>query len=107
MRRVIPKSFPRDLELADASAVALFVRAARTQSGLTLEEAALATGVAKSTLQTIETDPSTVSLGLVLKVARELGVSFFAVPSGQRKLVPKLADQLASQVRGLEQDSEP
>lgn len=91
MRRVTPKAFPAESLLSDAGCVARFIRAARTQSGLTLEDAALATGVAKSTMQIIETDPSSVAFATVLQVARELGVSLFAFPAEQQERVRRIA----------------
>ncbi len=86
--------------LTNASEVAEYIRAARTQSGLTLEEAALATGIARSTLQVIETDPSTVGFDTVLRVARELGVTFFAFPSGQQEQVIRLTAPLCDRGPG-------
>jgi transcriptional regulator with XRE-family HTH domain len=93
MRRVIPKPFPVDQVLSDAHAIAMFIRAARTQSGLTLEDAALLTGIAKSTMQINESDPSTVGFATVLRVARELGVSQFAFPSEQQELVRRITNR--------------
>ncbi len=94
MRRVIPRAFPPDNLVGEPTTVANFIRAARTQSGLTLEDAALATGVAKSTLQKIETDPSTVSFAIVLEVARQLGVTLFAVPAERREIVRRMIAHL-------------
>lgn len=90
MRRVKPQDFPADPLVGDSQALARFIRAARTQSSMTLEEAALVTGIAKSTMQKLENDPSTVGLTLVLEVARQLGVSIFAVPAEQREIVRRL-----------------
>lgn len=73
MRRVKPLEFPCSPLVVEARNLASFIRAARTQSGLTLEDAALATGIAKSTMQSIETDPSKVAFDTVLRVARALG----------------------------------
>ena len=96
MRRVRPQSFPTEPVLPDARTIAMFIRAARTQSGLTIEDAALLTGIAKSTMQIIESDPSTVGFATVLRVARELGVSLFAFPSEQQELVRRITDGLQS-----------
>lgn len=87
MRRVKPLVFPADPLVGDARVLANFIRAARTQSGITLEEAALVTGIAKSTMQKLENDPATVGLATVLEVARQLGVALFAVPAEQREIV--------------------
>ncbi|WP_374246749.1 helix-turn-helix domain-containing protein [Zoogloea sp.] len=101
MRRVTPKAFPDEPLLQDAAAVAEFIRAARTQGGLTLEEAALITGIAKSTMQKLETTPGSVGFATVLHVARELGVSLFAFPAEQRERVRRLtARRVASEADG-------
>ncbi len=90
MRRVKPLAFPEDPLVAEATTIASFIRAARTQSGLTLEEAALTIGIAKSTMQSVETQPHRVAFATVLQVAKELGVSIFAVPAEQRESVRNL-----------------
>lgn len=100
MRRVVSQKFPDEPVVAEPLDLGRFIRAARTQSGLTLEDAALAAGIAKQTMQNIETKPGIVSFSLILDVARALGVSLFAVPSGieerarrairnQQSLIPK------------------
>ena len=99
MRRVKPLAFPLDPLVLDPGTLASFIRAARTQSGLTLEEAALTTGVAKSTMQSIETRPDNVAFATVLHVAKELGVAIFAVPAEQREVVRRMAQHA--------QDAEP
>jgi len=96
MRRVKALDFPADNLLQDVCILGRFVRAARTQSGLTLEEASLATGIAKSTMQLIETDPSKVAFDTVLRVSRELGISLFAFPAEQQAIVRKMAKSLKS-----------
>lgn len=100
MRRVRALDFPDDPLLQEVRNLASFIRAARTQSGLTLEEAALATGVAKSTMQSIETKPSKVAFETLLYVARQLGVSIFAFPSEQQEMVRKLTQNLGSNPLG-------
>lgn len=100
MRRVKALDFPDDPLLQEVRNLASFIRAARTQSGLTLEEAALATGVAKSTMQSIETNPSKVAFETLLYAARQLGVSIFAFPSEQKEMVRKLTQNLGSNPLG-------
>jgi transcriptional regulator with XRE-family HTH domain len=85
MRRVVPLPFPVEPVINSARELGCFVRAARTQSGLTLENAALATGISKQTLQDLETGKPTVSLGLTLRVAQELGVALFAQPAQDKE----------------------
>jgi transcriptional regulator with XRE-family HTH domain len=65
------------------------VRAARTATGMPLTQAAMVVGVASQTLQDIETGTGTVALRTALKVAHELGVSFFVTPSGQKSIVAR------------------
>ena len=90
MRRVKPQTFPEDPLVSEATVIENFIRASRTQSGMTLEEAALTIGIAKSTMQAIETHPHQVAFATVLKVAKEMGVSVFAVPAEQREVVRKM-----------------
>lgn len=88
MRRVVPTSFPHPL-LSNAtdfgvSSLGAAVRSARTHSGMTLADAAMAMGVAKQTLQDVETGVGTVGLALALKIAHDMGVSVFATPTSER-----------------------
>lgn len=85
MRTVTPKPFPTDLELLSAKQLGIAVRAARTQAGLTLADAALALGVAKQTLSNLELGKPSVGLGLALKIATGLGVALFMVPASVRE----------------------
>ncbi len=73
MRKISNTAFPDSL-LADARALGALVRAVRTGSGLTLEEAALSVNVAKQTLQNLEKGTGTVSLALAFKVMNGLGI---------------------------------
>ena len=81
MRKVIALPFPDTPIIEDCRAFGRFVRAARTQSGMTLADAALAVGVAKQTLQDLETGEASVGLSLALKTAQALGVAVFASPA--------------------------
>jgi transcriptional regulator with XRE-family HTH domain len=87
MKRVVPTPFPASPLVSDARAFGAAIRAARTGAGMTLEEAAAAIGISKQTMLDVETAGDTVSFGIVLKVARELGVSVFVAAPGQRELV--------------------
>lgn len=96
MRRVVKTPFPSDPVLKSASALGAAVRAARTATGMTLEEAALTMGVAKQTLSDLETGKSTVSLGLALKIANDLGVALFLAPAADRERVRRyLTEELS------------
>lgn len=83
MRRVVPTPFPQTPEVIEPADLGRAVRASRTQTGMTLEQAALALGVSKQTLQDLEKGNAGVSLGLALKIAQGLGVAVFAVPPKQ------------------------
>lgn len=83
MRRVIPTPFPHPM-LMDAIGFGAAVRAARTASGMTLTDAALAVGVARQTLQDLETGTGTVGIGAAMNIANDLGVSLFAVPAREK-----------------------
>lgn len=81
-RRVVPAPFPTDPQLTTPDALGAAIRAARTASGLTLEEAALAVSIAKQTLGDLEAGKPSVGLGIALRVAKALGVSLFIAPAG-------------------------
>ena len=74
-RRVVPTPFPTDPQLTTPDALGAAIRAARTASGLTLEEAALAVNVAKQTLGDLEAGKPTVRLENVLRVLQALGAT--------------------------------
>ena len=63
------------------------VRAARTATAIPLVQAAMLVGVAVQTLQDLETGTGTVALSTALRVAHELGVSFFVASSHQKSVV--------------------
>ena len=85
MKRVVATPLPSDPFVSDARVLGAAVRAARTAAGLTGEDAALIIGVAKQTLSDLEAGKDTVSLGLVLRITRELGVALFVAPAEQRE----------------------
>jgi transcriptional regulator with XRE-family HTH domain len=87
MRTVKSTPFPDSPELLTPKNLGDAVRAARTQSGMTLETAALTLGIAKQTLSDIELGKSTVSLGNAMLAANGLGVALFAVPAEDREPV--------------------
>lgn len=57
---------------------------------MTLADAALTLGVSKQTLSDLETAKASVGLATALRVAKELGVAVFAVPSPEREAVRRL-----------------
>jgi transcriptional regulator with XRE-family HTH domain len=87
MRVVKPTVFPDNPELTSPKQLGAAIRAGRTGSNITLEQAALALGMAKQTLSDIENGKATVALGNVLAAAHGLGVSLFVVPSDQREAI--------------------
>jgi len=94
MRRVVPLPFPSDPVVTDAAKLGAAIRAARSNAGMTLVDAALALGISKQTLSDLETAKSSVGLGTTLHVAREMGVALFAVPAGEREIVRRAIMQL-------------
>lgn len=90
MRRVLPLNFPKDPLIAQATDLGAYVRAARTQSGLTLEEAALSIGVSRQTMVNIEKNSGSVSFAVILQAARALGVVLFAQPAENRERAGQL-----------------
>ena len=89
-RRVVPTAFPTAPQLRTCDELGAAVRAARTASGLTLEEAALAVSIAKQTLGDLEAGKPTVGLGIALRVAQALGVSLFIAPAGAAEQIAQL-----------------
>jgi DNA-binding XRE family transcriptional regulator len=79
VRRVKKTDFPSDMEVSESSVLGASIRASRTEASLSLEEAAMTLGIAKQTLADLERGKPTVSLGTVLKVVRELGLTLFIV----------------------------
>ena len=96
MKRVTPKPFPPDPQIQTLAQLGETLKAARTQAGLRLQDAALALGVAVQTLVDIEAGRPGVSMGKLLTVARGLGVDLFALPRARRDLVRRrLADLIS------------
>lgn len=89
-RRVVPTAFPTDPRLLTCQELGAAVRAARTASGLTLEEAALAVSVAKQTLGDLEAGKPTVGVGIALRVAKALGVSLFIVQAREADMISQI-----------------
>lgn len=87
MKRVKPTKFPDNPELRSAEQLGLSIRAMRTKSEMSLEDAAMTLGMSKQTLSDIELGKSTVSIGNTLKAASGLGVALFIFPSEMRELI--------------------
>ena len=89
MKVVKAKPFPSNPELRASKQLGDAVRSARTRSGLTIADAAMSIGIAKQTLSDLELGKPTVSLGNALKIAEQLGVALFMVPSERREQVKR------------------
>lgn len=74
MRKLSVTPLPGNPTVDGPQTMGALVRAVRTASGMTLEEAALAVQVAKQTLQNLEKGTGTVSLALTFKVLTGLGI---------------------------------
>lgn len=74
-KRIVPSPLPSAQELLDAATLGKFVRARRTQSGLTIHDAAAFCGVATGTLEKIERASGDVRLSSILTVCAMLGVT--------------------------------
>lgn len=87
MRTVVPLDPPHDPTVLDAASLGAAIRSARTRSRIPLVEAADAIGVSRQTMINIEKGGAGVGLPTVLKAARELGVTLFAVAATEREVV--------------------
>ncbi len=94
MKRVTPRPFPQPL-ISAATDLGHAIRAARTQAGFRLQDAALALGMAVQTLVDIEAGAPGVSLGKILQAAQGLGVDLFVVPRSRRDLAERRLADLA------------
>lgn len=87
MKRIVKTPFPLDPFVSDAKTIGAAIRAVRTESGLSLEDAALATCVAKQTLSDLEAGLPSVGLGITLRIANALGLSLLVIPTKDRETV--------------------
>lgn len=87
MKTIKRTAFPANPDLATVQDLGAAVRAARTHSGLTLEHAAVALGVAKQTLQDLEQGRGTVNVGFAIRAARELGLTLFVARTADKERI--------------------
>jgi transcriptional regulator with XRE-family HTH domain len=99
MKQVKPTPFPANPVLSDPGVLGHAVRAARTEAGMTLAEAAMSIGVAKQTLSNLENGQAGVSLGLVLKITEALGLSLAVFARHQQDKVSQTIHQSMGQVK--------
>lgn len=74
-KTVTPLPIPVAQVMADADTLGRFIRAARTQSGMGIHEAAAFCSVSVSTLSNLERAKGDVRLSSILQVCRMLGVT--------------------------------
>jgi len=74
-KTVTPLPVPEPQLLIDAATLGKFVRARRTQAGMTIHEAAAFCGVAVGTLGKIETAGGDVKLSSILNICAMLGIT--------------------------------
>lgn len=90
MRKTTPTPFPNDPLVRSPAVLGAAVRAARTSAGLRLQDAAELLGVAKQTLQDLETGKPGVSIGRAIEMAAGLGATLLVVPSAQAERARRL-----------------
>ncbi len=74
-KTVIPLPAPNTQQLVDATTLGSFIRARRTQTGMTIHEAAAFCGVAVGTIGKLETASGDVKLSSILTVCSMLGIT--------------------------------
>lgn len=78
MKKVIPSPTPNPGLPCSPALLGQFIKAARTQQGLTIEQAAALSGVSLSTFVAAENKTSTLKLVTVFKILNSLGVQLHA-----------------------------
>jgi transcriptional regulator with XRE-family HTH domain len=83
-KRIVALPLPPAQPLLDAATLGQFVRARRTQSGLTMHSAAALCGVAVGTLEKIERATGDVRLSSILTVCSMLGITVTIEAKGSK-----------------------
>ncbi|WP_394673389.1 helix-turn-helix domain-containing protein [Limnobacter sp.] len=78
MKKVNPTPSPSSSSPCDPASLGLFIKAARTQQGLTIEQAAALGGVSLGTFVAAENKTATLKLATVFKILNSLGVQLRA-----------------------------
>lgn len=78
MKKVNPAPTPNTESPCDSKSIGLFIKAARTQQGLTIEQAAALSGVSLGTFVAAENKTATLKLATVFKILNSLGVQIRA-----------------------------
>ena len=101
MKRVKATPQPNSPIITDAKSLGEFVRAARTAEGMTIEAAAAIAGIAKQTLSDIEAGQETVSIGIVLRVLADHGLTMFIA---ENQHAARVVDTVAASIAVKQQD---
>lgn len=83
MPKIAMPSAPRSGRITSRVDLGRVIRFARMQAGMTVEEAALAIGIAKATLLRVEQGKGGVQFDNLLKIMDGLGLRFTAMPTRQ------------------------
>lgn len=90
---------PEDPLLTTPADLGAAIRAARRATGMSIASAAMQLGIAKQTLSNLETAKGSVGIEIALRVAKEFGVSLFAVPAAERELVRRAIQAVRAEGR--------
>lgn len=74
-KRIVKKEIPEAQQLVNAEILAQFIKAARTNSNLTIHDAAAICNVSVSTMTNLENAKADVKFSTVLKVCKMLGIT--------------------------------
>ena len=80
-RPIRPTPFPDDARVADLERFGRWIRAARTQQGIAIDDAAALCGVSVQLLNALETGRRSVGLDRALHVATQLGLAVSITPA--------------------------
>lgn len=74
-KKIIKLDIPEPQELRDSKTLGDFIRAARTNSNLTIEDAAALCGVSLKTMANLENAKADIRLSTIFKVCASLGIT--------------------------------
>lgn len=97
MKRVVKKPFPPNPEVQVPADLGRAIASARSQTGMTQEEAALFCGVSKQTFVGIEQGRPGTAIGSVLAVASQFGVSVMVMPRSVSQIARESLKKLLSE----------
>lgn len=85
MKKITPSPAPNPNQPCDAALLGQFIKAARTQQGLTIEQAAALSEVSLGTFVAAENKTSTLKLATVFKILNNLGIHIHAKLSKEQQ----------------------